>query len=148
MDMEELDVKKVEQVWQRVRSRESPSPGKSPGELIALCMAQCSRYRRLSQHLSGKYAQQLRGYACQQQKNANCMRGLCRISGLALPPERPEKAESAHPLLRTCIQVEKELEDLWHSRISDPGWGNLYRLLAAEALERCRGLLEILGEVR
>lgn len=148
MDMEQWDGAKAQRIWQRVQERKAPSPGKAPSELIALCLAQCSRYGRLSRHLAGKYGQMLRGYACQQQKNANCMRGLCRLSGIALPPEPAEQDASGRHLLILCLQEENRLMGLLAGMSPDPNWGELYRLLAGEALERLRGLLEILGALK
>lgn len=148
MDMEQFDAEKAARVWQRVQSREAPEPlRKEPGALIRAAGEQAAYYRNLSRALPGKYGERLRDYVRQQQRDADCLKGICRICGItpALGPAKPVQPEPPARMLEKCCHGERRLFGEYSARTGDPDWGRVYGKMATEAAERCCGLLEILG---
>lgn len=148
MAMEQFDSEKAARVWQRVQNRETPEPiRKDPGVLIRSAAEQAAYYRNVSRALPGKYGERLRDYARQQQRSGECMKGICRLSGItpALGQPQPVRQEPPLRLLEKCCHGERRLVAEYSARTGDPEWGRVYGKMAAEAAERCCGLLEILG---
>lgn len=148
MDMEQFDADKAARVWQRVQNREAPEPlRKEPGALIRASAQQAAYYRHLSRALPGKYGERLREYVRQQQRAADCLKGICRLSGItpAAGPAGTVQAEAPIRMLEKCCHGERQLFSEYAARTADPEWGRVYGKMAAEAAERCCGLLEILG---
>ena len=148
MDMEQFDSEKAARVWQRVQNREAPEPmRKDPAVLIRASSEQAAYYRSLSRALPGRYGERLREYGRQQQRAADCMKGICRLTGItpAVGQTQPVRQEPPLRLLEKCCRGERQLAVEYSARTSDPEWGRVYGKMAAEAAERCCGLLEILG---
>ena len=148
MSMEQMDAAKEARVWQRVQNRETTDRLRPEnGSLIHTAGEQAGYYRALSRALPGRNGEKLREYGRRQQRSADCLRGICRLSGLPLPPEQPVPVRTQHPrqMLERCCREEKRLVEEYSARTSDPEWGRVYAHLAAEAAERCCVLLEILG---
>ena len=148
MDMEQFDAQKATRVWQRVQNRETPEPlRKDQVGLIRAVGEQAAYYRNLSRAMPGKYGERLRDYGRQQQRAAECLKGICRITGIPLP-QGQHKAMPPEPpmrMLEKCCHGEKGLVAEYTARAADPEWGRVYTRMATEAAERCCGLLEILG---
>ena len=148
MDMEQFDREKAARVWQRVQNRETPEPmRKEPGALIRVAAEQAAYYRNLSRALPGKYGERLREYGHQQQRAGECMKGICRLTGITptLSQAQPVRQEPPLRLLEKCCHGERQLVAEYSARMTDPEWGRVYGRMATEAAERCCGLLEMLG---
>lgn len=146
--MEQFDAQKAARVWQRVQNRETPEPlRKEPGTLIRAAAEQAACYRSLSRALPGKYGERLREYVRQQQRAVDCLKGICRLSGIT-PPSGPARTVPPEPparMLEKCCHGERRLFTEYASRMAEPEWGRVYEKMATEAGERCCGLLEMLG---
>lgn len=146
--MEQFDPEKAARVWQRVQNREAPEElRQEPGSLIRAAAEQAAYYRSLSRAMPGKYGERLREYGRQQQRAGECLKGICRLSGIT-PQTGPGKAPQPEPvqrMLEKCCHGERRLVNAYGARMGDPDWGRVYGKMAAEAAERCCGLLEILG---
>ena len=148
MVMEQFDSAKAARVWQRVQEREPVEPLRPENaSLIRAASEQAARYRNLSRGMPGKYGEMLRDCSRQQQRAADCLRGICRLSGIPLPPgrNRPLPPEPVRQMLEQCCREERKLVEAYSQRMPDPEWGRVYGKLAAEAAGRCCSLLEILG---
>ena len=148
--MEQFDEQKAARVWQRVQKKEAPEPlRKDTGTLIRAASEQAVLYRNLSRALAGKPGELLREYSRRQQRATDCLRGICRLSGIT-PPAVPGGKPVPEPpirLLERCCHGERRLFAEYMSRVEDPDWGRVYERMAADAGERCCGLLEILGSL-
>ena len=146
--MEQFDAEKATRVWQRVQNREMPEPQrKDPGELIRAAAEQAALYRALSRAMPGKYGERLREFGRQQQRAGDCLKGICRLSGIT-PQSGPARSIQPEPpirMLEKCCHGERRLVGEFSARMADPEWGRVYGKMATEAAERCCGLLEILG---
>ena len=150
MDMEQFDAQKAARVWQRVQNREQPEPlRKDQGALIRAVGEQAACYRNLSRAMPGKYGERLREYARQQLRAGECLKGICRLSGIqpGSGPNKPVSGEAPLRMLEKCCHGERRLVAEYGDRMTDPDWGRVYEKMAAEAAERCCGLLEILGSM-
>lgn len=148
MDMEKFDADKAARVWQRVQNREEPAPlRQEPGALIRMTGEQAALYRALSRCLSGRGAERMRKYYTQQQRTGDCLRGICRLSGIPAPGagQPAFQPEAARRMLEKACHGERRLVGEYTARMGDPDWGRVYGRMAAEAAERCWGLLELLG---
>ena len=146
--MEQFDNAKATRVWQRVQGKETPEPLRPEfGSLIRSAIEQAAMYRSLSRAMPGKCGDLFREYCRKQQRAADCMRGICRLSGIPLPqgPNQPLTPEPPRQMLERCCRGEQKLVAAYAARTGDPDWGRVYGRLATEAAERCCGLLEILG---
>ena len=148
MDMEQMDAAKAARVWQRVQNRESGEPLRPEnGSLIRAAVEQAGYYRVLSRAMPGRVGERLRDFARRQQRSADCLRGICRLTGVPLPPEQAGTVRPQQPrqMLERCCREERRLVEEYTARAGDPEWGRVYAHLATEAGERCCLLLEILG---
>ena len=148
--MEQFDEQKAARVWQRVQKKDPPEPlRRDITTLIRATAEQAAYYRNLSRAFSGTYGDRLREYGRQQQRAADCLLGICRLSGIAPPavPARPQPPEPPIRLLEKCCHSERRLYTEYRSRSEDPDWGRVYEHMAADAAERCCGLLGILGGI-
>lgn len=150
MNMEQFDREKAARVWQRVQNREVPEPlRQDPGVLIRAVAEQSAYYRGLSRAMPGKYAERFREYGFRQQKTGDCLKGICRLSGITpkLGAAVPVPQEPARRMLEKCCHGERRLVGEYTARMADPDWGRVYAALASEAAQRCGWLLEILGSL-
>ena len=112
MDMEQMDAAKAARVWQRVQSRESGEPLRPEnGSLIRAAVEQAGYYRVLSRAMPGRVGERLRDFARRQQRSADCLRGICRLSGVPLPPEQAGTVRPQQPrqMLERCCREERQL---------------------------------------
>lgn len=148
MDMEQFDPQKAARVWNRVQNREPAEPlRKDQAGLIRDISAQAARYRYLSRAIQGRFGERLREYYRQQQRTAECLKGICRLSGIQPPRDGGMSAPAEPParMLEKCCREEQRLMEEYGNRLSDPEWGRVYGKMATEGADRCCGLLEILG---
>ena len=146
--MEKFDAEKAARVWQRVQSREEAGPMKPDfGTLIRQAQEQAACYRALSRVLPGKNPERMREFWRQQQRAGDCLKGICRISGIPIGPGAGTQVRtgSLGTMLESCCHGERRLVAEYYARTGDPEWGRVYAHLAAEAVQRCAVLLEILG---
>ena len=146
--MEQMDAAKAARVWQRVQNRENQeSPRPENGSLIRTAGELVSYYRVLSRTMPGKSGDRLREFSRRQQRSADCLRGICRLSGIPVPPDQPMPVQPQQPrqMLERCCRTERQLVEEYTARSNDPEWGRVYLHLASEAAQRCCALLEVLG---
>lgn len=149
--MEAYDPEKAARVWQRVLGDSPPTP-KYQG-LLPLIMEEqtdAATYLALSRRFQGKPSAQLRRMAEEEQSHAACLQGLCRLTEGTRPAVKtpPLTQEATEALLRRCCGREMRCLAEYEGRSSDPEYGPVYALLAAQEREHCRLLLELLGGLK
>lgn len=147
--MEKLDQEMQKRVWQRVQQgmpgKELPSRGNLKAWLL-LARENTASYRQLARQISGNPKERLRRLEQQSRQWTECARGLCRLRGEdvksvpAKPPQEPPRR-----MLEKCWNRELRLWREARSLDCDPEYGPVYSRMADQAMERCMGLLELLG---
>ncbi len=145
--METFDAQRAAAVWQRVRGGQTEIPAQQLLDLIAGEMTAATTYLALSRRLSGRDSSTLHRLFEQAQGHAACLRGICTLITGERPVTRAVPPESAAPglILRKAYGREMQALAAYESYAGHPEYGAVFARLAEQSRERCRMVLEIIG---
>lgn len=150
--MEVFDQETAARVWQRVQRREGfaePETGQEdPVSLMLQSHALAGLYLGMQRRFTGAGAERIRRLYRQHRETIACLKGLCRLSGTApgLPPMEAGSGDTADRL-RSCAHRERRLGAAFARLAAEGEFAQVYAQLSRQAGERCREVLQLLGEL-
>lgn len=147
--MQPIDSAKAARVWQRVQNTDLPKEAGLLG-MIAQEGSDAATYLQLSRKFQGKHSVTLRKMYEEEQAHTDCLKGLYTLITGTHPVVKatPLSTVNIETLLRQCYGREMQSLAAYEQRITDPEYGQVFFMLAAQEKEHCRILLEILGSLK
>lgn len=146
--MDQLDARKIAEVWQRVQGVASPQTDtKFLLERIADEQSDAATYLSLSRRFRGRESAIARRLAEQEQSHAACLRGMYSIITGTQPDVRacPAPVSGTDALLRRQYASEMRALAQYEAHRGDTDYGEVFAVLAQQEREHCRILLELFG---
>ncbi len=147
--MENYDVRKEQQVWQRVRASREESPTNDLRQLQREAMELAAIYRGLSQQLAGTAREQVLRLHMGEKANAAALAGvgiLSRQGGESLKLWQPGKEEPKR-LLERCYHRTRRCMTEYLARSAEGEFGVVFEKMAKRAGEHCEMIAELLGSI-
>ena len=147
--MQFVDSAKAARVWQRVQDTGLPKEAGLLG-MITQELSDAATYLQLSRKLQGKHSVTLRKMYEEEQAHADCLKGLYTLITGTHPIVKatPLSSSNIEALLRQCYGREMQSLAAYEQRITDPEYGQVFSMLAAQEKAHCRIILEILGSLK
>ena len=138
-----------QQVWQRVRGANEPSPGNDLRQMQREAMELAAAYRALVAQFTGRQQEQTRQLYLGEKSNAQMLSGIAMLSrqqGEALKLWQPGK-EPAGKLLERCYHRTRRCMTEYLARSADAEYGAVFRIMADREGEHCARIAELLGSL-
>ena len=145
--MEQYDVQKEQQVWQRVRASREEGTKNDLRQLQREAMELAAVYRLLASRMAGRQQELLTKLYQGERENGAALGGIAVLSrqgGESLKLWQPEK-EEARRLLERCYHRTRRCMTEYLARSADGEFGVVYERMAKRAGEHCLMLARLLG---
>ena len=148
--MEQFDLQMEDRVWQRVQGEQPPQLEQSIQALAAAELSEAAAHLMLSRQLQGKEKAILRRIYEEDHAHAACLKGIHFFTfdtPLAIRPIPPAPEAPVIALRKAYARKLRALRQ-YESRLEDPEYGAVYKMLARQEQAHCRLILELVGNLK